>query len=306
MLEAVDLSSKPSTQLDCVHRPCILCNSRTNRRFYPKLLSIVKCLSCGFVYTDPSFTEEGLKKYYSQEYFKSTSSDIKGYDDYASDQGNIEDTFGRRLREISKKSKVKTGRVLDVGSAMGYFLSAAKKMGWQPTGLEISSFCCEYAQTQFGIKSYNNFLSKVDLPKNSFELVTMWDYIEHSLTPREDFNKAIDALTLGGVLALTTPDFDSLPRRIFKEKWMGFKEPEHLFYFTRHNLTAYLESRGMRILETRYEGKYVSFDFFAQRMKQYSEILGWMFAQLGKIKPIGSFKFFCNPMDIVFILAQKK
>src|SRR5205085_2132439 len=88
----------------------------------------------------------------------------------------------------------------------------------------------------------------------------------------------------GGILAITTPDFNSMTRKIFKEKWMGFKEPEHLFYFTRENLISLLKSRGFKILKVGHEGKYVSLEFFALRLRQYSDFLGKMMGNLCKAK----------------------
>ncbi len=230
---------------------CLFCSKRDFKKVYPSSLpGVVRCLSCGLIYANPRFKKEALKDFYSREYFESHSSEAMGYDNYVSDKELVEKTFKRRLLEIEKKWMPRRGKLLDVGCATGFFLSIARQRGWKVDGIEISEYCCDYARREFGIELYCGFFKDAKGFEPNFDLVTMWDYVEHSFTPDQDIRKAYELLAPGGVLALATPDVGSVPARIFKQNWMGFKEHEHLYYFTKQNLTALLRKEGSRLLST--------------------------------------------------------
>lgn len=284
---------------------CLLCGTRQFRRVYASLPAIVRCLSCGLIYANPRLKKEAIHDFYSREYFESHSSETMGYDNYVSDRELVQKTFQRRLAELEKKWTKGRGRVLDVGCATGFFLSIARQRGWQPSGVEISEYCCEYALREFGLKLKHGFFKEASGLEPGFELITMWDYLEHSFTPDEDIQRAYELLQPGGILAVATPDVGSFPARIFKQNWMGFKEHEHLYYFTKKNLTQLLKKKGFQVLSASYTGKYISPAFFARRMKGYSKFLGTLADKIASLRALKDRSFYCNPFDIVYIVAQK-
>ncbi len=285
---------------------CLLCGAgKASKIIYRALPGVVRCESCGLVYTNPRLKKEDIGDFYSKEYFESHSSETMGYDNYVSDKELVEKTFRRRLIEIEKKWATRRGRVLDVGCATGFFLFIAGEMGWEPSGVEISEYCCQYARKNFGLELTRGFFKEADTLKPGFRLITMWDYLEHSFTPDEDLQKAYELLAPGGILALATPDVGSLPAKIFKQNWMGFKEHEHLYYFTQKNLTELLKKEGFRVLSASHIGKYISPHFFARRLSGYSKFLG---ALADKVVSWPLFKgrsFYCDPFDIIYLVAQR-
>src|SRR3989338_9048230 len=157
---------------------CLLCRSRQPfKPLYPALPGVVRCDVCGLVYANPRLKKEALSDLYSKEYFESHSSETMGYDNYVSDKELVEKTFHRRLAEIEKKWASDKGRVLDVGCATGFFLSIAREMGWSPSGVEISEYCCEYALREFGIALNRGFFKDAEDLQAGFKLITMWDYL---------------------------------------------------------------------------------------------------------------------------------
>lgn len=285
---------------------CLLCGAgKAFKIIYPALPGVVRCESCGLVYANPRLKKEALGNFYSKEYFESHSSETMGYDNYVSDKELVEKTFRRRLIKMEKKWAAGRGRVLDVGCATGFFLSIAGEMGWEPSGVEISEYCCQYARENFGLELIRGFFKEADSLKPGFRLITMWDYIEHSFTPDEDLRKAYELLAPGGILALATPDFGSLPAKIFKENWMGFKEHEHLYYFTKENLAGLLRKEGFRVLSTSHIGKYISPHFFARRLSGYSKFLGMLADKVVSWPVFKGRSFYCDPFDIIYFVAQR-
>lgn len=284
---------------------CLLCGEAEQKPLYSGLAGVVFCASCGFVYTSPRLTRDALEKLYSEEYFSSGSSQEIGYDHYISDEALVKKTFLKRLRELERSWVKPKGRLLDVGCATGFFLHVAQQLGWHVDGVEISKFCCDYARDRFGILLHNGHFEEAKLFKPEFDLITMWDYIEHSLRPDLDIQKAFELLRPGGVLAITTPDYSSLPRKIFRDRWMGFKEHEHLYYFTGENLGRLLQKKGFCVLSSRYAGKYISPEFFAKRLASYSGLAGSLAKGVSQWPPLKKLQFYCNPLDIIYLVAKK-
>ena len=184
---------------------CLFCKSRNFKQLYPSLPTVVQC-ECGLVYTNPRLKEENIRDFYSKNYFESHSSQAMGYDNYVSDKELVEKTFRRRLAELENQWLKRKGRVLDVGCATGFFLSIARDMGWQVSGVEISDYCCDYALREFGIKLHRVFFKDARDLGEPYDLITMWDYIEHSFDPTEDIRRAPALLAPPGLFVFSPPD----------------------------------------------------------------------------------------------------
>lgn len=178
-------------------------------------------------------------------------------------------------------------------------------MGWKVGGVEISEYCCDYAKREFSLNLFNGQFKDYDSRGERYDLVTMWDYIEHTFTPDRDLAKAFELLNPGGLVALATPDIGSYPAKIFKQNWIGFKEHEHLFYFTKRNVCELLKAKGFQILATSYAGKYVSLKFFAKRLSVYLKGFGKLISKVADSPKFSTINFYCNPWDIVYVVAQK-
>ncbi len=284
---------------------CLFCKSRNFKKLYPSLPAVVQC-ECGLVYTNPRLKQEVIRDFYSRDYFESHSSQAMGYDNYVSDKELVEKTFRRRLAELESRWLKRKGHVLDVGCATGFFLSIAREMGWQVSGVEISDYCCEYALREFGIKLHQVFFKDARDLGEPYDLITMWDYLEHSFNPVEDIRRAHALLAPAGFLAIATPDISSLPAKLFKYQWMGFKEHEHLYYFSRKNLAELLEKTGFEVRSASHIGKYISPKFFSKRLSEYSKFLGGLSEAFTRLPWLDKASFYCNPFDIVYLIAEKR
>ena len=284
-------------------RPCNLCGSTSVAPLYPEL-GMIRCLDCGLVRADQVPAREKLDRLYSEKYFRSSDSGALGYDDYGADRAKISKTFDKRMGEIEQWLGQK-GSLLDVGCALGFSLDVARRRGWDPKGIEISRFACEYARTDLGADISCGSLSEIDLDPESFDVITMWDYIEHSPDPAGEFQRAHGLLKRGGMLVLTTPNIASLPARIWGSRWMGIKQEEHLYYFSPATISRLLSKHRLKPVYIKHVGKYIDIDFFIKRTGLYSEkieqTLGWLAGALG----IGESSLYVNPFDIMMVYAKK-
>ena len=87
--------------------------------------------------------------------------------------------FERVLKDMGGRA----GSVLDVGCALGYFLETAQQHGWQTSGIDLSGYAVGRAQHHAGCDVHWGELSEVQLPAASFDVITLWDVVEHMTDP---------------------------------------------------------------------------------------------------------------------------
>jgi len=148
----------------------------------------------------------------------------------------------------------KKGLLLEVGCSYGYFLETARRAGWNAEGIEISNCPCQVSRSK-GFKVYQNDLCDLPLTAESFDVIAMWDVIEH-LTDVEKIVKCCATLLRpGGALIARTPDARAL---LFTDGFMGAayrhlaypaNTAEHVFHFTPETLSALMAKAGLREVE---------------------------------------------------------
>ncbi|MBN1938601.1 MAG: class I SAM-dependent methyltransferase, partial [Candidatus Aminicenantes bacterium] len=231
--------------------PCNLCGSTRSRIYLRKLgLTIVKCLRCGLVYVSPRLTEKHLldrydKRYFEQEYLPALGAGPASY----SLQAAV-DRFELFL-EMLKMSALPGRNILDVGAGGGFFVMAARHIGFEAEGVEVSDDAAAYGRDVLGVPIRTGAFSRVEYRPESFDAVVMLDTIEHLQDPLADLRKARDVLNPGGRLILHTPDLRSLSRPVLGRNWAVFSPLEHLYYFNRRTLAALLRRAGFRVIGVR-------------------------------------------------------
>lgn len=282
---------------------CNLCGCRSAAPLYPKF-GMIMCDNCGLVRAEEVPTRDRLNQLYSESYFRSSDSGALGYDDYTADRAKISKTFERRMKEIERRLG-RTGRLLDVGCATGFSLEVARRRGWEVQGVELSRFACEYARREIGVDVFCGSLSEVEVEPESLDVITMWDYIEHSPDPLGELKQANRLLKTGGLLVLTTPNIASLPARIWGPRWMGIKQEEHLYYFTPETIKRLLSLSRFEPERLRHVGKYIDVAFFIKRTGLYSETIRRLLDRLARTLGVSDSVFYVNPYDIMIVYGKK-
>lgn len=141
----------------------------------------------------------------------------------------------------------KNGRLLDIGSGLGSYLSMIKKIGWDGVGIEMNKKAARHGRDILGMDVKAGLFEEVDFPQKSFDVITMWHSLEHFPSPRRALIKAGCVIKDDGFVLIGIPNYDSLDRMIFKENWNGFEIPLHLYHFTPDTIRKLLDSAGFRI-----------------------------------------------------------
>jgi ubiquinone/menaquinone biosynthesis C-methylase UbiE len=235
---------------------------------------IVRCRQCGLVYTDP----------------RPNGSDILETYQAVEDPLYIEEregrvlTFEHHLKPLERLTGKPAGRpLLDVGAYSGVFVEIAAEHGWDAWGVEPSSWAVEQARSR-GLRVVQGALETADLPDGHFDVVTMWDVIEHLTDPREALLQARRLLTPGGLLVIHTIDIESLFARLMGPRWPWLMEM-HIYYFSRHTLRAMLERCGFHVLSDAPQGRYLRLGYLMNRVGALAPPLGqpaeWLVTRLG-------------------------
>jgi SAM-dependent methyltransferase len=223
---------------------CLLCGGEKPllHRFDKGEYRVASCPDCSLVQLDPTPSTQTLEALYSGEYFGSDDAQA-GYGDYGSQETEYLATFAEDVRTI--KEHVRGGDVLDVGCGYGYFMQVASDAGFRPFGLDLSAEAVERANARFPGRVFRGTLKDSGLPADQkFDVVFASHVVEHIIEP-VDFMRAIVArLRPGGLVVLVTPNIESLLSRVSGSRWVSFKIPEHVSFFSPTTISALIRRSG--------------------------------------------------------------
>ncbi len=228
---------------------------------YGRHHTIVQCLNCGLVYTNPRFDDEQILDSY-----------VAVEDPlYLEEREGRVLTFERHLRPL-EKIKAPPGKLLDVGAYTGVFVEIAAQHGWEAYGVEPSHWAVEQARA-CGLHMIEGTLASPELEAASFDVMTMWDVIEHVTDPLGEIRQAQRLLKPGGLIVIHTMDIDSLFARLIGSRWPWLMEM-HIYYFSQRTLRAMLEKAGFTVIGSAAQGRYLRLGYFATRIAGFSPLLG--------------------------------
>jgi SAM-dependent methyltransferase len=233
---------------------CPLCGGASSRWLVKNDLPIQRCDVCDNRFLAPADIPADLESLYSAEYF--TGGVATGYPTYQQDAPMLERNFAERVRRIAAWHA--PGRILDVGAAYGYFVKAARAAGWDASGVELAPEVAREAAKLAGAEIIAGDFLEVALAPG-FDVITMFDVIEHVRDPLAWLVRARELLAPGGLLVIETGDVASAWARLLGRHWYFLDPPQHLFYFTGAGLEALLARAGFRAPLQRWRsGRWVS------------------------------------------------
>jgi len=225
-------------------RICPLCGSDQSIDFY---IPYAECNHCGIIYVPD--VHEGLLDYEEDYYFF----------DSISDRQNLKRAkyfYSLVRRELEGYSNA--FRLLDVGSGTGHFVSVACQSGMDALGVDISEFGVKKSRAKWGREKFYHFTEIKELlsifAPLSFDLVTLWEVIEHLKHPIQLSNMVFQLLKPGGKFFLSTPNVGGGYVSLLGSRWHGFREPMpryHITYFRKNSLELLLTKVGFRDVRVR-------------------------------------------------------
>jgi 2-polyprenyl-3-methyl-5-hydroxy-6-metoxy-1,4-benzoquinol methylase len=289
---------------------CQVCGSSDrDLKFEDGPYQVYTCSKCTFVYVTPRLIGQALLDVYNESYWKSDKPKERGYADYAKESALYLKTYQKRMQLVSKWLPP-AGRILDVGCAAGYFLQIAQQHGHDVHGVELSEAIAQQAIQSLGSdRVFHGFLDDAiaarGWPEHSFDLVTIWDVIEHVPEPQALLASIKKLIKPGGKLLLETQNVASRVANRLGKRWHHYKHDEHLYHFNPSTIRRLLNDCGFEVLTcgSAYAGKYVSFGFLAERAGRLGTIPGLLAKPLALLKPCN---LYINPHDEIIVVADPK
>jgi 2-polyprenyl-3-methyl-5-hydroxy-6-metoxy-1,4-benzoquinol methylase len=218
---------------------------------YGSFHRLVSCRHCGLTYANPRDAHVVMlyRKVVDKAYLES-------WEERAA-------TFKDHLKILSRYNNGGHD-LLDLGCYAGIFLDEAKKLGYNTVGVEPSEWAADHARRKTGANVLCGSWDEVLLPEDCFDIVTMWDIVEHLEDPSACFKKVRGWLKKGGIVAVATHNIKGWFARLTRRKYpwlMRF----HLYHFEPRTLAAMLLKNGLKPILTRPYLKTITLKYFLTR-----------------------------------------
>lgn len=190
---------------------------KRTRRF---TLHLATCQQCGLTFLEerPEGFDDELYDYYAARLNRSRQ---ELYDPIT--EARYRDLLARLGRLIPGR------RVIDVGCGQGHFVDTALREGWHAEGIDLAEPAIQICE-RLGVPGRKLDFFDPSLLPDAFDLVTMFELIEHVPDPRAFVRRAAEITRPGGLVYITTPNYMCLDRRVQGLDWSPI-HAEHLTYF---------------------------------------------------------------------------
>lgn len=175
------------------------------------------------------------------------------------------DRVENQVQAVERHGKIRGGRVLDIGCGGGLFLSKMKAGGAECIGVELSDTRAHYAKTKHGLEVIKRPIEDTywETHHGKFDVVSLWDVIEHVNYPMATVRAAAAMLKPGGILLIDTPCRDAFYHRFgeltyrlsggrfptFLDTMYSAKPFGHKQILSLAEMRALYESAGLEVLE---------------------------------------------------------
>lgn len=224
---------------------------------------IVQCRHCGLVYANPRWPADVVLDAYTAVEDET----------YVEERAGRELTFRHHLRQMQRIIGPPDGRrLLDVGAYIGVFVEVATAAGWRAEGVEPSAWAAAVAQRR-QLNVQVGTLDSAGLAEASFDVITLWDVIEHLADPAAELARARRLLRPGGWLIVHTMDIDAPFARLAGRRWPWLMDM-HLYYFSRQTLREMHARHGFEVVWQGAQGRYLRLGYLASRVAGLQSSLG--------------------------------
>lgn len=281
---------------------CRICLSTDSKLLFTKDgYDIVQCNNCHLVFLNFAPDDKFLTDYYSKNFFHDSGSK-HGFSNYETESKNLQKTFKQHIEILRKYQN--NGNLLDIGCATGTFMEEAVKY-WQVYGVEISSYASGVAK-QKKLKVFTGKLEESPYKKQKFNIVTLWDTIEHLPDPLATMGLIFQMTEPDGIIALTTGDIGSRLSKVSGRFWHLYNIPQHLSFFNRKTITHLLSKSGFKVKEITYPDVNFTLDYLLFRLITFYKLKFAFPVYLKLKKKLLHINFKINIGDIMLVIAQKK
>jgi len=216
-------------------RDCPFCGRESSPLFMrPDKLPIAQCSLCKCFFVALKISEEALSNFYDSYWDitcpRSLTDEMARYLLYTADMRYAKDQHMKRITSLL--GSWESRKVLDVGCGFGEKLSMMHKLGASVTGIDIASSAVNFCNDRLHIDTKCTTIDCYTGNNDYFDLIMMFEFVEHPLDPLNALRTAVDKTKSGGFIAIATPNGTAGERwRVNAREWIGFRvDLEHMQY----------------------------------------------------------------------------
>jgi SAM-dependent methyltransferase len=230
---------------------------------------LVRC-ACGMVYVNPRPTGPTLGAMYADPSYYT-----EGYnlgvetENYFDRRDELVRQYEAAARDLARELG-RTGDLLELGSAGGFFLEGARRAGFRVKGVELSAPAVAYARRELALEIHEGLLEHAPWPDGSFDVAYADNVLEHTTSPEGVLRDLHRLLRPGGHLVVIVPTYVNsiyframlvlrklLPERLLGEQLLRLLKfdsdhdggyPYHILEFDRTTLTRLVKRAGFEIV----------------------------------------------------------
>lgn len=220
---------------------CSVCGNTQKEKYSIKYrkenFSVVTCNVCTFHFIPPYYRK---KVDYTQYKNADVTAAVKAGNNWVKIQRH-------KLRFKFIQKYIRSGRLFDLGAGWGHFMLAGKELGYDVHGVEISEQPYLYCVNELKLPVEHIDFFEMD-ESNKFDIVTMWDVLEHIDKANDFLAKCAKLIKPNGYLFLQVPQIDSYFSKKHKDSWkmMGL---DHVNYFGKETIKKILARNGFEVVE---------------------------------------------------------
>jgi SAM-dependent methyltransferase len=257
---------------------CPIC--RVDASFYCRVApaTYYRCGSCGTIFQSPMPAIADMVRYADAEYAEGA------YASYVKARDIKRLTFRERVAAIAKRTAGR--RLLDVGCSCGYLIDEALDAGFDAWGVEFSRVAISAASPQARPRIIEGDVNALgDQARDSYDVVTAFDVVEHTLDPIAFLIALRRLLRPDGLLVITTPDTTHFLRPVLRSRWPMLQPFQHTVLFSRSSLRRALEQTGFSGVEIATAHKVLTPDYLVDQIRSYLSLAGRAYDALAQMLP---------------------
>jgi 2-polyprenyl-3-methyl-5-hydroxy-6-metoxy-1,4-benzoquinol methylase len=225
---------------------CPVCNGNKKKLFLVKFKqNIFECQKCFSGYIE--FVPRNFEVLYdNQEYY------IHHQKAYEKNRNYRIERFGKERLKLLQQFK-KKGNLIDIGCGNGWFLEAVKNH-YNVHGLEMNSSLAKFTSQKLSINVFENYTK---IKKNFYDIITLFDVIEHVEKPFDYITFLGKFLKKNGIILIFTPNKKSVAFLCMREDQNLVGTPFHVTYLQKESFSfipkifkmIFSQTRGLDIAD---------------------------------------------------------